>query len=560
MSVKLFISAAAVLSLVGCTTNMLVPIKAGVKEHDVKAASYLNEIQKGVAKIDERSPIEHVNEIWIPMLKAADVSNLNNIKFDAKRRITVNRDFRNIQEVAERVTQLTGMPVTVSADALVAQRETLAEEATGTMTPAPAGNPIGGLMPPIPPAIRGANGSGAVNAVQTGVMLTYDGPLDGFLNVAGARFGVSWEWAQDNIHFFHYTTKTFRLVALPGESTLQATITSQTGGAGGGGTSTVGSGANAAGGASSTSGVSFTNLSVWTAVKEAIQGMLSKKDNVVVTPATGTVTVTDTPQVIAKVEKFIEQQNAALGKQVVVNVRVLSVELNDTDQYGINWNALYSSLNGKYGFGLSNAFAVSPNASNLALKILGGNGDESGLSAWAGSQAIISALSTQGDVSQLTSTSLTTLNNQQAPFQVGRQTSYIAQSSTTLSQGAGATTSFTPGTVTTGFSMSVVPHILEKQKLLLQFGINISSLLELKTLTSNGSIIQTPDVDTRNFLQRVKLNSGDTLIMAGFEQTILNASSQGVGDPSNAALGGGVNGKKARSVLVILIQPIIGEA
>jgi len=104
-----------------------------------------------------------------------------------------------------------------------------------------------------------------------------------------------------------------------------------------------------------------------------------------------------------------------------------------------------------------------------------------------------------------------------------------------------------------------VPHILDKGRLMLQYAIDISSLLSIYTVNSNNSSIQAPDVDTRNFLQRVMMNSGDTLVMTGFEQTSLNATTEGMGNANNTMLGGGVNGKRTRSVLVILIQPIAAD-
>ena len=106
---------------------------------------------------------------------------------------------------------------------------------------------------------------------------------------------------------------------------------------------------------------------------------------------------------------------------------------------------------------------------------------------------------------------------------------------------------------------NVVPHIFDRGQLMLQYAIDISSLLGMYTVSSNNSSIQAPDVDTRNFMQRVLLTSGDTLVMTGFEQAVTNASSSGMGRSNNTMLGGGVSGKRNRSVLVILIQPITAE-
>jgi type IVB pilus formation R64 PilN family outer membrane protein len=125
--------------------------------------------------------------------------------------------------------------------------------------------------------------------------------------------------------------------------------------------------------------------------------------------------------------------------------------------------------------------------------------------------------------------------------------------------GAPSTTALQPGLITTGFSMNLVPHLLDSKRLLLQYAVDLSSLLSLATVESGGSSIQTPEIETRNFLQRVMLNSGDTLIVTGFEQATQSGAMQGVGDASNIALGGGVKGTKNKMVLVILIQPVIAN-
>ncbi|MBP8275269.1 MAG: PilN family type IVB pilus formation outer membrane protein [Propionivibrio sp.] len=574
---KRMLAIAAVVALAGCSTAMISPIKNEVIAQDAEAARMMKQAQRAPGSMPvqpKTSSVEHVDGIWLPVSKVSDIAAQSSAKDAAKRRISVNREFRTIQEVAERVTLLTGIPVIVSPDtAPQAVQQAGVVGAAGTVPTPGVAIQAGGanaVTPGLPPLPGVTSGNYAVSSNVYGgygsygqVPLSYDGPLSGFLDVAAARFGVSWEWTGDSIRMFRYTTKTFRIVALPGDTALQSTISNQTGGSGG---STSTSGTSGSGNGSSTAssnltGVSFSGLSVWNAINDSIKGMLSPAGKVTVTAATGTVTVTDTPQIVSQVEKFVDGQNASLGKQVVVNVRVLSVDLNDSDEYGINWNLVYNSLSGNFGWTFNTAFAPTTGANSLALKILStaGSASNSDIKAWQGSQSIISALSTQGHVSQITSASLTTLNNQPAPLQVGRQTSYLASSTTTVTQGAGSTTTLQPGLITTGFSMSLVPHMLDKGKLMLQYAIDISSLLNLSQVTSGGSTIQTPDIDTRNFLQRVMLNSGDTLVMSGFEQSTLNATSQGMGDAGNVALGGGVRGKKARSVLVILIQPVVAD-
>lgn len=536
-----------VLTLAGCSSNTIKTINSDVETEHGKMTQMLG--QAGQGKPIEKhkaSSIERVEGLWLPTRKLA----LSEIKVPLNeslaKGITINRTFSNIQEIAERITGLTGIPVIVSPEALVSQATTaVAGVGTGSSPIVPALSPMMGGMPP-----QGIPGMPGGNSIS----LVYTGTLAGFLDVASARYGVNWEWNENKVRFFRTATQTFRLVALPGDTTLNAKISNQSGGSSGG----------TSGGTSASSnqeaGVSFAGLSVWKGIEDSIKTMLTTSGLMVVTASTGTVTVTDTPQVLARVEKFIEQQNESLGRQVVVNVRVLAVDLSDSDSYGINWNVIYNSISQNFGLTLNNTVAPAIGASSLALKILStaGAATNSNIKSWAGSAAVIDALSKQGRVSQVTSASITTLNNQPAPIQVGRQTSYLASSTTTIgTAGTPSTTTLQPGLITTGFSMNLVPHMLDDKKLLLQYAMDLSSLINLATVTSGDSSIQTPEIETRNFLQRVMLNSGDTLVVTGFEQSSMNGNMQGVGSASNTALGGGVNGSKNKTILVVLIQPVI---
>jgi type IVB pilus formation R64 PilN family outer membrane protein len=539
---------ASLLVPTGCSTQRIAPMQKEVEATNDETTKLLRKIDPATARQNQSKAVETSTGIWLPVRKIRD-SELQAAGHKAtSRRFSVNREFRTIQDIAERVTLLMGIPVTVSPDALTTPPTTI----SNTLPSLP---PAGTGPMPMMPGFAMAMGAAGANVVP----ISYDGPLAGFLDVAAARFGVNWEWSNDGIRFYRYLTRTFRLAALPGETQQQNMVSNTTGGDSSSGSSS-GTGNNASSETKQKTQIE-SKLSVWQAIEDSIKGMLTEKGKVTVTAATGTVTVTDTPQVVAQVERYIEDQNASLAKQVVVNVRVLSVELKDGEQYGINWGIVYNSLSGNTRLSFNNTFfdpgsTPSPTLGIGVLSTAGAN-TTADIRSWAGSNALINALSSQGNVSQVTSASLTTLNNQSAPLQVGRQTTYLASSTTTVTQGAGSTTTLQPGQLTTGFSMSLVPHILDRGKLMLQYAVDISSLLGLYTVNSNNSSIQAPDVDTRNFLQRVMLNSGDTLVMTGFEQATLNTNSEGMGKSNNPMLGGGVTGKRNRSVLVILIQPVV---
>ncbi|MGZ5779892.1 MAG: PilN family type IVB pilus formation outer membrane protein, partial [Burkholderiaceae bacterium] len=218
-----------------------------------------------------------------------------------------------------------------------------------------------------------------------------------------------------------------------------------------------------------------------------------------------------------------------------------------TDNYGIQWDLVYKNLFSKYS--IKNTLA-SVGGTALSAGILSTSNSK-----FAGSEMVIQALSQQGKVRRETTASVVTLNNQPVPVQVAKQTTYLKSSQTTITALVGASTTLTPGTVTSGFNMSILPHVLNNGTVMLQFSTDISALRGFRTVTSNGSSIETPEIDTRNFLQRVSMKSNETLIISGFEQTDDNLDQNGVGTPTNYLLGGGFNGTSNKEVIVILITP-----
>ncbi|WP_245200043.1 PilN family type IVB pilus formation outer membrane protein [Herbaspirillum sp. LeCh32-8] len=506
---------------------------------------------------------------------------------------TFDRTINSLTELAERITLRSGVPSKVTPDALevssaafrlrggaMPTRAALpgAAPAAGAigMLPLPMGTPGEGHSSPVQPGRGPAANTGQTQPTFTdmpnGVRIAYNsGSLKGLLDTAAARFGVSWKFSEGVIQFFHTESRNFQISAIPGDSTFSATVTSgatSTGGTAGtsGGGSGSGGGAGG-GGAGGGGGVNANNtqntavaskLSVYTGIESAIKVMLSAYGKVLASPATGSITVVDTPDSLERIATYIDGENKSLSRQIAINVTVLSVTLSDDDQYGINWKAVYNSLNST--FGISNAYegALSTGLVSFTAGIPAG-----GTSGFSGSQAVIQALSQQGKVRRQTTASVVTLNNQPVPVQVARQTTYLQSLQSSLVAQVGTTTSLTPGVVTAGFNMSILPHMLTNGTVMLQFSTDISTLRRIRQITASTdstgratALIESPELDTRNFLQRVAMKSNETLIISGFEQTDENLGRSGVGDPKNLLLGGGVSATTNKEVIVVLITPV----
>ncbi|MGZ3237540.1 MAG: PilN family type IVB pilus formation outer membrane protein [Burkholderiaceae bacterium] len=537
MRIKLLAATTAITMISGCA-DMQKNIASKIEQTDTKASTLVNDVGHTAPGVVGKEPptAEHENGIWL----GKNVVKVNRAAlpplFDEP--ATFDRTVHSLSELAERITLRSGIPTKVSPDAIAISNGVM--QSTGNNGAVDHG--AQGAMPTTLPRQGSAQSKGPIR-------ITYsNGNFKGMLDTVSARFGVYWKYTNGTIQFFHTDSRSFQIDAIPGDSTFSATVTS-------GATST---GSSSSGGTTGggTSGVTANNsqntavnsqLSVYSSIEKSIVAMLSPYGKVVASPATGTMTVVDTPDTLDRVAAFVENENKSLSRQISVNVTVLAVTLAKTDNYGIQWDLVYKNLFSKYS--IKNTLA-SVGGTALSAGILSTSNSK-----FAGSEMVIQALSQQGKVRRETTASVVTLNNQPVPVQVAKQTTYLKSSQTTITALVGASTTLTPGTVTSGFNMSILPHVLNNGTVMLQFSTDISALRGFRTVTSNGSSIETPEIDTRNFLQRVSMKSNETLIISGFEQTDDNLDQNGVGTPTNYLLGGGFNGTSNKEVIVILITP-----
>src|SRR5690606_22211864 len=85
-------------------------------------------------------------------------------------------------------------------------------------------------------------------------------------------------------------------------------------------------------------------------IKETLETMVTPGlGRLSVSPSTGTVTVTDRPDVLRRVKEYIAAENKRITRQVLLNVKVLSVQVDDGDSAGVNWKAVYERVNNQIG-------------------------------------------------------------------------------------------------------------------------------------------------------------------------------------------------------------------
>lgn len=372
---------------------------------------------------------------------------------------------------------------------------------------------------------------------ESGYVLNHNGSFRSLLDKIAAQFDLSWKYESGQVIFFRYVTKAFDINALPGETQISANLS---GGSGSFGESDGNStGSSGGGGESSTSLSSST--SIWEALKANVEAMLSSEGNMVVSESTGKIIVKDRPYIIEEVEDYINKENADFKKQVMVNVKVLSISRSRGAGYDINWDAVSASLSSDLSFGLSGGGAL--NLDSGAAVISGAIDDGN---AFEGSEAVVRAINSNTDSSLLTNVFVSTMNGQPAPLQVVKKQAYIKSVGTTTTE-TSTTSNIEQGTVNTGFSISLLPKIMDDDHILLQYSINLSDLQNLESVSSGDQTVQTPEIDTRDFLQKLSIKSGDTLVISGFERVISTYEKE-IGGSTEAL---------DNDMIVIIMTPVI---
>ena len=388
--------------------------------------------------------------------------------------------------------------------------------------------------------------------------VAYTGKLSGLLSQVATDLDLLWYYDKTAIVFYETETKTFTLYALGTDVSYQSSVQTDDG----------------------NQVYLESTLKEWDEVESTISSIIGKTENAdfTVSRSLGTITVTAPPSVLNRVGDYIARQNRRLSQLVTIDVKVLQVSISNDSAFGLNLAAAINSASGlnivanpKNNLATTEASSMNIAVlSNTVSALTGATHLENGstvsgaytqdqinngsLSSIAGSNALIEALAKQGKVSLVTNVGVTTRNNRVAPVNNTKSTGYIkrfeSRNFTTVES-----STVDQDNLETGFSMQLLPNILENGKILLLFRMSVRELLKMSTQTIGEVTLQLPEVEERSFMQEVIMESGQMLVVSGFEKQTNNDTRYGLGDPDFMLLSGSRETASQRDVLVVILTP-----
>ena len=317
-------------------------------------------------------------------------------------------------------------------------------------------------------------------------------------------------------------------------------------------------------------GAGATNLFT-TAFSNAPQSSFGDvKNDVVINPVAGTVSVMATERQHALVQQYLDSVSASIQRQVLIEATIAEVQLSDNYQAGVDWTKFTRAGGDGFTFSqqLIGANLASPPFASIAYaNQAGGNA----------STALLKLLEQFGNTRVLSSPKLMALNNQTALLKVVDNVVYFnVQAQTTATANVAAFTTFTttPQTVPVGVIVSLTPQINDKGIVNLTVRPTISRITSFVDdpnpslqVDANGNALkspvknQVPQVQVREMESVLQVGSGQTVILGGLMQDSVQRNRDQVPGLGSLPVVGDAfsfrNDQISKTELVIFIRPTV---
>lgn len=272
-------------------------------------------------------------------------------------------------------------------------------------------------------------------------------------------------------------------------------------------TTTVSGGANQRRSIDSSRITTTSNNDFWLEIESALRAIVGTEAgrNVIVSPQSGVVVVRGMPDELRGVAQYLEASQLAVERQVILEAKILEVELRDGYEQGINWAAFRRGSNSRLSAGpVGQDSSLRPNGV-ISNSVTGAHGFDSlpgtdivnlgtglfGLAFQTSNfAALLSFLETQGNVHVLSSPRIATINNQKAVLKVGTDEFFVTGITNNTTASTGATT--TSPTVLlqpffSGIALDVTPQIDAQHNIILHIHPSVSQVTTVNKVISLGT-------------------------------------------------------------------------
>lgn len=235
-------------------------------------------------------------------------------------------------------------------------------------------------------------------------------------------------------------------------------------------------------------------------LKEKIQELLTPVGTFSFDARSNKVVVTDLPEVLKKVDRIIAAYDVPEG-EVLIDSRIIKVELSDEFTYGIDWQQILGGIDARTrtNFRVLSDI-VGGTATGAALRLATGSGN---------TDVVLEALKAVGKTETLANPRIMVANNQEARILVGTKEAFVTVTTTVPSTGS-VVSSPEIQFVDVGTKLFVTPNVKRDGHVRLKIRPEVSTA-DVQTFSGN----RIPIVTTTEAETTVLVKSGVTIIIGG---------------------------------------------
>jgi MSHA biogenesis protein MshL len=324
-------------------------------------------------------------------------------------------------------------------------------------------------------------------------------------------------------------------------------------------------------------------VNFWQELEQSLQAMLPRDPSrsVVVNAQSGVIAVRAMPNELNDVAKFLAKIQSTVGRQVILEAKIIEVDLNNDYQAGVNWASLLTHGSQSYFAGQQspatfNANLLAPTGPTVTVAP-GQNPVTSLVSSTLGGAftlalqsrdfaTYVNLLQVQGNTRVLSSPRVATLNNQKAVIKSGSDQFFVTNvtSNTVNSTAASTSSAIELTSFFSGVALDVTPQIDDDGTVILHIHPTVSAVT-----AQNLSVTVAGQTDTlplalsqiRESDSVVRARSGQVIVIGGLMTTQnSNTNYQTPFLGSIPVLGNLFKSKQTtgtKTELVILLKPIV---
>jgi MSHA biogenesis protein MshL len=246
----------------------------------------------------------------------------------------------------------------------------------------------------------------------------------------------------------------------------------------------------------------------WDELGRSLQAIVGNVEgrSVVVSPMSGVIVVRAMPDELKNVAAYLKASQISIERQVILEAKIVEVQLNDGFQSGVNWAAFKNGPNSRTSIGqlspgatlitagsMTNGTVTSTPGVDLSLAAATGQaaGSLFGMAFQTSNfAALLSFLESQGNVHVLSSPRIATLNNQKAVLKVGTDEFFVTNVTNTTTTGTATTStpSVTLQPFFSGIALDVTPRIDQNNEIILHVHPSVSLVTTVNKTVDVGGV------------------------------------------------------------------------